>query len=76
MKLEVRALQDGKIVKENLFNFLYDADFPSSGNKRPESWPDAVRALRNEMTTHVVITASTYLFCLEISIINWQGVSC
>ena len=58
----------------NLQNFLSDADFPVLG-KRPDLWPDAVKALRNEMTTHVVILVSAYLFNLEIVVINWQGVS-
>ncbi|CAB3994343.1 Hypothetical predicted protein [Paramuricea clavata] len=65
--------EDGEIVEANLHNFLSDADYPSNGHKRPESWHDAVRALRNEMTTHAVITASAYLFHLEISILDWQG---
>ncbi len=60
-------------MERNLLNFLSDADFPSSG-KRPESWHDVVRALQNEMTTHAVITAAAFLFCLEITIVNWEGV--
>ena len=58
----------------NLQNFLSDADFPILG-KRPDLWTDAVKALRNEMTTHVVILVSAYSFILEFVVINWQGVS-
>ena len=35
----------------------------------------SVKALRNEMTTHVAILVSAYLFNLEIVVINWQEVS-
>ena len=58
--------QDGEIVPQNLHNFLSDADFPSNGNKCPESWHTEVKALRDEMTTHVVITA----ICIHVSFRN------
>jgi hypothetical protein len=67
--------QNGEIEEANLYNFLSDADFPSYGNRRPDSWEEAVKALRNEMTTHAVITASAHLFGLEIIIVDWRGVS-
>lgn len=67
--------QNGESEEANLYNFLSDADFPSCGNRRPDSWDEAVRALRDEMTTHAVITASAHLFGVEIFIVDWQGVS-
>ena len=66
--------QDGEIVPQNLHNFLSDADFPSNENKCPESWHTAVKGLHNEMTTHVVITASAFMFRLEMLIVDWKGV--
>ena len=58
-----------------MFLFLSDADFPRIG-KRPISWPLAVDALRNDMTTHVVILSAAALFDVQINIIDWEGVSC
>lgn len=58
----------------NLHNFLSDADF-SALEKIPDAWPDAIRSLRNEMTTHAVILGLAYLFELEINVINWEGES-
>lgn len=61
-------------MNTDLYDFLSDTDFPRI-KKRPETWAESVLALRNQMTTHVVILASAHLFCLEIIIINWKGVS-
>ena len=58
-----------------MFDFLTNADFPQRGNKRPQSWRQAVEALRGEMITHPVIVSAALLFCIEINIIDWQGVS-
>ena len=57
-----------------MFLYLSDADFPMLG-KRPSSWHLAVKALRNEMTTHLVILSTAALFAMEINIIDWEGVS-
>lgn len=56
-----------------MFVYLSDADFPRLG-KRPSSWYLAVEALRNEMTTHIVILSAAALFAMEINIIDWEGV--
>ncbi|KAK3727575.1 hypothetical protein QZH41_009203, partial [Actinostola sp. cb2023] len=64
---------DDNIVNTDLFDFLTDADFPLRGNRRPPSWKQAVRALRNEMATHAVIVSASEVFSLEIHIIDWQG---
>jgi hypothetical protein len=58
----------------DLFLYLSDADFPTL-EKRPISWPLAVKALHNQMTTHVVIVATSVLFHVQINIIDWEGVS-
>lgn len=58
-----------------MFLFLSDADFPRIG-KQPILWPLAVDALRNDMTTHVVILLAAALFDVQINIIDWEGVSC
>lgn len=69
------ALQDAKVVQIDLFDFLTDEDFPRRGNKCPKSWREAVEALRGEMITHPVIVSAAMLFCIEINIIDWEGVS-
>lgn len=60
-------------MEADLYHFLSDADYPSTG-KRPASWHGAVKGLRNEMTTHAIIVAAAHLFCIEITIVDWQGV--
>ena len=50
-------------------------DFPNSDDRRPQSWRETVLALRGEMATHPVIVFAAHLFSLEITILDWQGVS-
>lgn len=66
--------QHGNIVETDLHSFFSETDFPSLG-ERPNSWQDTVKALRNEMATHAVITVSALAFDLHVTIIDWEGVS-
>ena len=54
--------------------FLSKIDYPSLGNW-PSTWRDCVLALKDEMATHVVITAAATLLSLTVNIIDWNGVS-
>ncbi len=56
-----------------MYSFLTDKDFPRRNNTKPDTWRNAVMALRGEMATHPTIVSSAHLFCLEISIIEWGG---
>jgi hypothetical protein len=58
-----------------MYRFLTDKDFPRRNNTKPETWRNAVMALRGEMATHPTIVSAANLFRLEINIIDWQGVS-
>lgn len=67
-------VQDGTLQNQDLLQFLSDADFPQIG-KWPSTWQDCVKALKDEMTNHVVIRAMTTIFSLNINVIDWNGVS-
>lgn len=66
--------KDGTLQNQDLLQFLSDADFPQIG-KRPSTWQDCVKALKDEMTNHVVIRAMATIFSLNINVIDWNGVS-
>ena len=50
------------MVETDLYSFLSDADFPYTDH-RPDSWHDAVKALRDEMTTWC--DCCLRLFCFQ-----------
>ena len=54
--------------------FLSKIDYPSLGNW-PSTCRDCVLALKDEMATHVAITAAATLLSLTVNIIDWNGVS-
>ena len=60
--------------EEDLMSFLSDTDFASL-KERPKTWKECILSLRNEMTNHVVIRSTASCFSINISIIDWDGVS-
>ncbi|XP_028398581.1 uncharacterized protein LOC114522151 [Dendronephthya gigantea] len=58
---------------EDLLSYLSDADYPHLPAGRPETWPECIIGLQNQMVNNVVIRSTASCFGINVKIIYWNG---